>query len=73
MAIKLKIPNRLTSKQEQWILTHVGPRMYYLHNKYGGIGWSVSKTMPNEIHDFYHWELTIEDEQLATFFMVKFL
>lgn len=71
MAINLKLPKRLTSKQEQWVLTHVGPRMYYLHNRYGGVGWSVK--LVSSFGESSYWELTLEDEQLASFFVIKFL
>ncbi len=28
---------------EAWCLKHVGPRLYYLHNKIGGEGWRIMK------------------------------
>lgn len=32
-----------TSTAEAWCLKHVGPRLYYLHNKIGGEGWRIMR------------------------------
>lgn len=26
---------------EAWCLKHIGPRLYYIHNKIGGEGWRI--------------------------------
>ena len=30
-----------TTSAEAWCLKHIGPRLYYLHNKIGGEGWRI--------------------------------
>lgn len=32
-----------TSTAEAWCLKHIGPRLYYLHNKIGGEGWRIMR------------------------------
>jgi hypothetical protein len=46
-----------------WLEQNVGPRKYVLHNQSGGLGWryyTIDRTVE------------IEDEQLATMFILKF-
>jgi hypothetical protein len=46
-----------------WLAQNVGERKYYLHNQSGGLGWryyTIDRTVE------------IEDEQLATMFILKF-
>lgn len=47
----------------EWLSQNVGERKYVLHNQSGGLGWR-----------YYTQERTIEieDEQLATLFILKF-
>ena len=28
---------------EAWCLKHIGPRLYYLHDKIGGQGWRITR------------------------------
>ena len=46
-----------------WLDKNVGERRFYLHNQRGGVGWR-----------YYSTERTIEieDEQMATLFLLKF-
>jgi hypothetical protein len=46
-----------------WLSQHVSEQKYYLHNQIGGLGWR-----------YYLQDRTveIEDEQLATLFILKF-
>lgn len=46
-----------------WLEQNVGPRKYVLHNQSGGLGWR-----------YYSQDRTveIEDEKLATMFILKF-
>jgi hypothetical protein len=46
-----------------WLSQHVGERKYVLHNQSGGLGWRYYTT---------DRMLEIEDEQLATLFILKF-
>lgn len=61
----------LRPKQEQWLAKNVGPRMFYLHNSIGGQGW-VAKNQWDPEMICKRWYLTLEDEKLATFFILKF-
>ncbi len=72
MAVTITLsPNGLQPKQEQWLMKNVGPRMFYLHNSVGGQGWVVKNQWdPGMVSK--HWYLTLEDEKLATFFVIKF-
>jgi hypothetical protein len=50
-------------EQVDWLDKNVGERKYVLHNQSGGLGWR-----------YYTHDRTveIEDEQLATLFILKF-
>jgi len=71
MAVTIKLSNGLTSKQEQWLMANVGPRLYYLHNRVGGTGWSSTRNFEPGMVGVY-WTLTLEDEKLASYFLLKF-
>lgn len=53
--------NYLTTEQFNWICQNIGRQFYYLHNKRGGRGWTLNKGT-----------LTIDDEHLASIFILKF-
>lgn len=55
---EFKIKNR--SSAEAWCLKHLGPRLYYLHNKIGGEGWRIMKSQKSP--DIL---LCIEDDKKA--------
>lgn len=46
----------------------IGPRQYWLHNRVGGVGWSVS--IKRKDHRF-KTIITIEDPVVATFVQLK--
>jgi hypothetical protein len=75
---KIRLKDKLTSIQEQWLIQNIGPRMHYLHNSIGGQGWRVKKVW--EADKFrenntasLRWYLTIDNDKLASFFALKFL
>lgn len=66
MAI-VNIPAKNQNEAQAWCEKTISPQRYYVHTKFGGPGWEfrrISKT--------WDWELTIEDDQLATIAMLKF-
>lgn len=48
---------------EDWCMRFIGPRMYYLHNKIGGQGWTIRQQQST---------VTIEDDKQALMAMLKF-
>jgi len=68
----INLKKTLTPEQEDWLLKHIGPRMFYFHNAIGGEGWVVKKIYDTELKGVT-WQLFIQDEELATFFMLKHL
>ena len=71
MAIKVPLPNGLTSEQEHWLAKTIGPRMHYLHNSIGGQGWIAKQEWdPGMVTK--KWYLTLEEDKYATFFIIKF-
>lgn len=61
--LEFKIKNRRLA--EAWCLRHLGPRLYYLHNKIGGEGWRIMRSPrgPEEL-------LCIEDDKKALMAML---
>jgi hypothetical protein len=71
MAITIKLKNRLTAREEQWLAKNIGPRLHYIHNSIGGQGWIAKHTWdPGVVNK--HWTLTFENESYASFFLIKF-
>lgn len=72
MATKIPLPhNTLTGEQEQWLAKNIGPRLHYLHNSIGGQGWiAKNEWEPSMVQK--RWYLTLEDDKLATFFIIMF-
>ena len=48
---------------------YISPRKYYLHNKVGGNGWEVSPS--SDSSDGFRAKLKVDDDQMATFIMLK--
>lgn len=81
MSTTITLKNGTSPKIEQWLLQNVGPRLHYLHNSIGGVGW-VMKLEQVEVtrHDeggsypvfMRLWKLTLEDERLASWFLLLF-
>lgn len=72
MAITIKLKDRLTPQQEQWLSKNIGPRMHYLVTSIGGQGWIAKKqhTLSGPIMPY--WTLTLEDEKYASWFRIMF-
>ena len=75
--ITINLKDRLTGEQELWLLKNVGPRLHYLHNSVGGEGWiakqkKVSFSDKNQFSFHYVWELSFEDDRIATWFILMF-
>lgn len=49
----------------KWCNDNISCRKYYLHNRLGGVGWEVSQQEGR-------WVASINDEQLAFLFTMKF-
>lgn len=62
----IKLNDRLTLEQHDWLVEHVGPRYHYLHNSIGGEKWRATK------QKYGSWSLTV-DEKIATYFTLRFL
>ena len=69
--ITIPLKNGLDSEQEQWLAHHVGPRMHYLQYSIGGQGWIAKYEWEPNVSS-RKWYLTLEDERLASFFVIKF-
>ena len=69
--ITIKLKHRLSSEQEMWLTKNVGPRIFYLHNKVGGIGWLATETSGNPKNSRI-WELRFENDSHATWFSIIF-
>lgn len=50
---------------EAWCMKHIGPRMFYLHNKSGGPGWTILRQNGRTI-------LRIEDKNQYLMALIKF-
>lgn len=57
MSVSIKIKDYRAA--EAYCLKHIGPRMFYLHNKIGGQGWVINH------HLLTDTTLIIEDEKRA--------
>lgn len=73
--ITIKLQKGLTNKQEEWLLKNVGPRLHYTHRSMGGQGWIVKRNYypaGNSTTSLIEgWELTLEDDKLASFFILR--
>ena len=59
--IEFKVPN--ISKAEAWCMKHVGPRLYYIHDRMGGEGWRIMRKGDGVL-------LCLEDDRQATMAML---
>ena len=55
--IEFKVPS--VGKAEAWCMKHVGPRLYYIHDRIGGQGWQIKKVGMGSV-------LYLEDNKKAT-------
>lgn len=71
MSITIDLKHGLNGEQESWLAKNVGPRLFHIHNRIGGEGWLAKYDWSSGmVHR--HWELTLEDERYASFFLLKF-
>ena len=52
-------------KAEAWCMKHVGPRLYYIHDKIGGEGWRIMRASKHS-----ETLLCLEDDKKATMAML---
>lgn len=71
MSITIRLKHGLNGEQEKWLAKNIGRRLHYLHNSIGGEGW-IAKYNWSDGMVHRQWELTLEDERYASFFLIKF-
>jgi hypothetical protein len=59
--IEFKVPN--VGKTEAWCMKHIGPRLYYIHDRIGGKGWRIMRRQDEIL-------LSLEDDKKATMAML---
>jgi hypothetical protein len=57
--IEFKVPS--VGKAEAWCMKHIGPRLYYIHDRIGGEGWRIMRR-----HGTNEVLLCLEDDKQAT-------
>ena len=50
-------------KAEAWCMKHIGPRLYYIHDRMGGQGWRIMRRRGEVL-------LCLEDDKQATMAML---
>jgi hypothetical protein len=55
--IEFKVPD--VGKAEAWCMKHVGPRLYYIHDRMGGEGWRIMRKGDRVL-------LCLEDDKTAS-------
>lgn len=63
---EFKVPN--ASKAEAWCMKHVGPRLYYIHDRIGGEGWRIMRSRNKS-----EMLLCLEDDKKATMAMLMLI
>ena len=61
--VKIKTSN--ITIVEEWCLKNVGPRLFWMHNKRGGLGWMIVKGF-----DSMSWEFVLDDPKKMTLAML---
>jgi hypothetical protein len=59
--IEFKVPS--VGKAEAWCMKHIGPRLYYIHDRMGGEGWRIMRQQGEVL-------LCLEDDRQATMAML---
>ena len=59
--IEFKVPS--VCKADAWCMKHVGPRLYYIHDRIGGEGWRIMRRQDAVL-------LCLEDDKQATMAML---
>jgi hypothetical protein len=62
--IEFKVPS--INKAEAWCMKHIGPRLYYIHDRIGGEGWHIMR----KYNDVF---LRLEDDRKATMAMLMLI
>ncbi len=52
-------------KTEAWCMKHIGPRLFYLHNRIGGTGWVIDRHKEKII-------LRVQDKNQYLMALIKF-
>ncbi len=52
-------------RTEAWCMKHIGPRLFYLHNRIGGTGWMIDRYNGKTI-------LRIQDKHQYLMALIKF-
>jgi hypothetical protein len=63
MTVDIEISN--IGQTEAWCMKHIGPRLFYIHNKIGGPGWTILKQGSKAI-------LRVEDRNQYLMALLKF-
>lgn len=61
--IEFRVPS--VGKAEAWCMKHVGPRLYYIHDRIGGEGWRIMRSRNKS-----EMLLCLEDDKKATMAML---
>lgn len=61
--IEFKVTN--AGKAEAWCMKHIGPRLYYIHDRIGGEGWRIMRCRGES-----KVLLCLEDDRQATMAML---
>jgi hypothetical protein len=70
MATKIYLKTPLTREQECWLRDNIGPKLYHLHNRYGGKDWVVKQGFMPGRREFTRY-IEIDDEQHAMLFILR--
>jgi hypothetical protein len=62
--IEFKVPS--IGKAEAWCMKHIGPRLYYIHDRMGGDGWRIMRKGDRVL-------LCLEDDIKATIAMLMLI
>jgi hypothetical protein len=62
--IEFKVPS--VGKAEAWCMKHIGPRLYYIHDRMGGEGWRIMRKGDRVL-------LCLEDDMKATMAMLTLI
>lgn len=66
MTVEVRV-KQVSDDMQRWLTESVGERRYYLHNRYGGVEWSVTRD------GYYDYVVSFEDESLATEFILRWV
>jgi hypothetical protein len=70
MATKIYLKTPLTNEQECWIRDNIGPKLYHLHNRYGGKDWVVKQGFMPGMVEFTRY-LEITDGRMAMLYILR--